>query len=67
MQGFLEEYGLIIVVICVILLMLAFSQGALFTKIKAGFTDSVSRLAEMANKAVTKAETNGNAALDGTN
>ena len=47
--------------------MLAFSQGALFTKIKAGLTDSVSRLAEMANKAVTKAETNGNAALDGTN
>ena len=67
MKEFLEEYGLIIVVICVILLMLAFSQGALFTKIKAGLTDSVSRLAEMANKAVTKAETNGNAALDGTN
>lgn len=67
MKGFLEEYGLIIVVICVILLMLAFSQGALFTKIKAGLTDSVSRLAEMANNAVTKAETNGNAALEGTN
>ena len=67
MKGFLEEYGLITVVICVILLMLAFSQGALFTKIKVGLTDSVSRLAEMANKAVTKAETNGNAALDGTN
>ena len=66
MKGFLEEYGLIIVVICVILLMLAFSQGALFTKIKAGLTDSVSRLAEMANKAVTKAETNGNSALEGT-
>lgn len=67
MKGFLEEYGLIIVVICVILLMLAFSQGALFTKIKAGLTDSVSRLADMASNAVTKAETNGNAALNGTN
>ena len=66
MKGFLEEYGLIIVVICVILLMLAFSQGALFTKIKEGLTDSVSRLAEMANKAVTKAESNGNSALEGT-
>lgn len=67
MKGFLEEYGLIIVVICVILLMLAFSQGALFAKIKAGLTDSVSRLAGMADKAVDKAETNGNAALEGTN
>ena len=66
MKGCLEEYGLIIVVICVILLMLAFSQGALFTKIKAGLTDSVTRLAKMASDAVTKAEQNGNAALGGT-
>lgn len=67
LRAVFSAYGLIIVVICVILLMLAFSQGALFTKIKAGLTDSVSRLVEMANKAVTKAETNGNSALEGTN
>ena len=65
MKAFLEEYGLIIVVICIILLMLAFSQGALFSKIKTGLSNNVTSLSGMADKAVKQAETNTDSALNG--
>ena len=41
-------------------------KNIIIWKIKEGLTDSVSRLVEMANKAVSKAESNGNSALEGT-
>ena len=44
MKGFLEEYGLIIVVVAVILLMLAFAKTGLAEKLKTSITSIVEQL-----------------------
>ena len=44
MKGFLEEYGLIIVVVAVILLMLAFAKTGLATKLQESITSIVEKL-----------------------
>lgn len=52
MKGFLEEYGLIIVVVAVILLMLAFAKSGLATQIQDAIKNTVSHLLEEGNKNV---------------
>lgn len=52
MKGFLEEYGLIIVVVAVILLMLAFAKSGLSTQIQDAIKNTVAHLLDEGNKAV---------------
>lgn len=54
MKGFLEEYGLIIVVVAVILLMLLFAKTGLVENIKNAITSSVNDLLTEGNN-VTRA------------
>ena len=51
MKGFLEEYGLIIVVVAVILLMLLFAKTGLAKNIQDAITNTVAHLLDEGNKA----------------
>lgn len=51
MKGFLEEYGLIIVVVAVILLMLLFAKTGLATQIQEAIKKTVEHLLTEGNKA----------------
>lgn len=53
MKGFLEEYGLIIVVVAVILLMLLFAKTGLAKNIQDAITNTVNHLLTEGNKAAT--------------
>lgn len=49
MKGFLEEYGLIIVVVAVILLMLLFAKTGLAKNIQLAITNTVNHLLQEGN------------------
>lgn len=51
MKGFLEEYGLIIVVVAVILLMLLFAKTGLAKNIQDAITNTVAHLLDEGNEA----------------
>ena len=53
MKGFLEEYGLIIVVVAVILQMLLFAKTGLAKSIQDAITNTVAHLLSEGNKVAT--------------